>query len=77
MLEYTHPDAWIALAKARHEAALERAAAYRRLPKRTPRAETRRLRDQVGDWLISTGRRIKTNPVPAETRPVFVHSRPS
>lgn len=77
MIEHYNPYAWWTLAKARHEAALARAEAYRRLPRRTPRATTRRLRDQVGDWLINAGQRIKTSAAPAETRPVFVHSRPS
>lgn len=74
MFEHYTPDAWMALAKVRHQAALEDAAAYRRLPKAAPQAPARRLRDQLGDWLISAGQRIKPA-VPAEPRPALVHPR--
>lgn len=73
MFEHYTPDAMMALAKTRHQAALEDAAAYRRLPHLPPNPAARWLRDHVGDWLISAGQRIKTSAAPAKPHPVLVH----
>ncbi len=62
-------EEWMALASIRHQRALEDAAIYRRLPRKQPNALSRRLRDDLGDWLIHAGQRIKTSTLAAETRP--------
>jgi len=69
MFEHHTPDAWMASAKARHQAALEAAAAYRLLPQPPANTAARRLRDRLGDWLIDAGQRIKTGTVASEARP--------
>lgn len=69
MFEHYTPDAWMTLAKARHQAALEAAAAHRLLPQPPAHAAARRLRDRLGDWLIDAGQRIKTGTVTPEARP--------
>src|SRR5690606_22035736 len=65
---HNHQD-WVALASTRHEEALRDAAIYRRIPRKAPNGLSHRLRDHLGDWLISSGLRIKTGTLVPGTRP--------
>lgn len=77
MFGHETPEAMMAVAKARHEAAIRDAELYRRLHRLHPHnaKSENRLRNRVGDWLISAGHRIKTNAVAPKPQPALVHSR--
>lgn len=74
MFDHYTLNAAIEVAKARHQAAIQDAALYRRLSSIPRPNRLHAWRDRMGDWLIDAGQRLKTgNVADAQPRPSFVH----